>query len=264
MFVPHGGGPCFFMDWDPPDTWNKMAEYLRGIPTDVGSIPQAIILISGHWEEKVVTIQNNPSPQLLYDYYGFPEHTYQIEYSASGSSELAERIAILLDQAGISSEFDTERGFDHGVFIPLKIAFPKADIPIVQVSLRADLDPTAHIDLGKALLPLRDEGVLIIGSGMSFHNMQTMMKDVSGWHSAISESGRFDEWLTEMLTALPPDNREQSLAMWDKAPAARFAHPREEHLLPLHVVVGAAGLDKGRSMLKNIVLNSVQSAFQFG
>ena len=264
LFVPHGGGPCFFMDWDPPDLWDRMAAYLRSIPAEVGSRPLAIILISGHWEEDVVTIQNNPSPALLFDYYGFPEHTYQIKYPALGSSELADRISILLERADIPSRFDTERGFDHGVFIPLKIAFPEADIPIVQVSLRADLDPTAHIKLGKALQPLRDEGVLIIGSGMSYHNMQTMMKNMHGSHNAIPESEQFDEWLTEMLTVAPPDRRELSLAMWDKAPAARLAHPREEHLLPLHVVVGAAGLDKGRRTLRDTVLGSAQSAFQFG
>ncbi len=140
----------------------------------------------------------------------------------------------------------------------------EADIPIVQVSLCANLDPNTHIDVGKAMQPLRDEGVLIVGSGMSYHNMQTMMKNMHGSHSAISESDQFDEWLTEILTVAQPKVREQSLTMWEKAPAARLAHPREEHLLPLHVVVGAAGIDKGRKMLRDTVLGSTQSAFQFG
>jgi len=264
LFIPHGGGPCFFMDWDPPDTWERMAAYLRAIPANIGQKPKAIALISGHWEEELVTIQSNPSPSLLFDYYGFPEHTYQIKYPAPGSTQLAGRIAMLLRQAGIASELDEERGFDHGVFIPLKISFPGADIPIVQVSLCANLDPGTHINVGKALQPLRDEGVLIVGSGMSYHNMQTMMKSVRGSHGAVSESDQFDEWLTEMLTAAPPKVREESLTMWEKAPAARLAHPREEHLLPLHVVVGAAGIDKGRKMLRDTVLGSTQSAFQFG
>ena len=264
LFIPHGGGPCFFMEWDPRDTWDRMAAYLRGIPTDTGRRPDAIVLISGHWEEEFVTIQNNPSPPLLFDYYGFPESTYQIEYPAPGSIEYAERISVLLGQAGIASKFEAERGFDHGVFIPLKIAYPEADIPIVQVSLRVDLDPAAHFEIGEALQPLRNEGVLILGSGMTYHNMQTMMKNMRGSHDATRASELFDAWLTEVLTTIDPEARERALVEWERAPAARMAHPREEHLLPLHVVVGAAGPDKGRKMLQNTVLGAVQSAFQFG
>ena len=168
LFIPHGGGPCFFMNWDPPDTWHRMAEYLRRVPDDVGVRPRALVVISGHWEEKVVTIQNNSAPPLLYDYYGFPESTYQITFPAPGAPEIATRISELLKAAGIECSYDHARGFDHGVFIPLKVAFPKADVPIVQVSLLASMDPAEHIRLGQALAPLRDEGVLIIGSGMSF------------------------------------------------------------------------------------------------
>jgi len=264
LFIPHGGGPCFFMDWDPPDTWERMAAYLLGVPADIGHRPEAIVLISAHWEEEIVTIQNNPAPALVFDYYGFPEDTYRIEYPAPGSPEHATRISMLLGQAGIASRFDSERGFDHGVFIPLKIALPRADIPIVQVSLRSDLDPSAHIELGKALRPLRDEGVLIMGSGMTHHNLQTMMKNMRGSNSTTPASERFDEWLTDVLTRATPETRERSLAVWDTAPDARRAHPREEHLLPLHVIVGAAGPDKGHRMLKDSVLGTVQSAFQFG
>jgi aromatic ring-opening dioxygenase catalytic subunit (LigB family) len=133
LFIPHGGGPCFFMNWDPPDTWHRMAEYLRRVPSDVGVRPRALVVISGHWEEKVVTIQNNPAPPLLYDYYGFPESTYQITFPAPGAPEIATRISELLKASGIECTYDHARGFDHGVFIPLKVAFPKADVPIVQV-----------------------------------------------------------------------------------------------------------------------------------
>ena len=172
LFIPHGGGPCFFMNWDPPDTWHRMAEYLRRVPDDVGVRPRALVVISGHWEEEVVTIQNNPAPPLLYDYYGFPESTYQITFPAPGAPEVAARISELLKAAGIEFIYDHARGFDHGVFIPLKVAYPKADLPIVQVSLLASMDPAEHIRLGQALASLRDEGVLIIGSGMSYHNMR--------------------------------------------------------------------------------------------
>jgi aromatic ring-opening dioxygenase catalytic subunit (LigB family) len=171
LFIPHGGGPCFFMNWDPPDTWHRMAEYLRRIPEDVGERPKALVVVSGHWEEKVVTIQNNTGAPLLYDYYGFPESTYQITFPAPGAPEIAARISELLTAAGIKCTYDHARGFDHGVFIPLKVTFPKADVPIVQVSLLASMDPAEHIRLGQALAPLRDEGILIIGSGMSYHNI---------------------------------------------------------------------------------------------
>lgn len=263
LFIPHGGGPCFFMEWDPPDTWDRMAAYLRGVPTDIGRRPDAIVLFSGHWEEETVTIQHNPSPPLLFDYYGFPDSTYQIEYPAAGLPALAERISALLAQAGIASRHDTARGYDHGVFIPLKLVYPDADIPIVQVSLRADLDPAAHIALGEALRPLRDEDVLILGSGMTYHNMRTLMGNPRGGEPA-PDSESFDDWLTDVLTARDSRARKKALMEWETAPAARMAHPREEHLLPLHVVAGAAGSDPGRRMLKDTALGAVESAFQFG
>ena len=207
LFIPHGGGPCFFMDCDPPDTWERMAEYLRRVPDDVGTRPKALVVISGHWEKKVVTIQNNPAPPLLHDYYGFPQSTYQISFPAPGAPDVSARVAELLEVAGITWKYDHLRGFDHGVFIPLKVAFPRADVPIVQ---------------------------------------------------------RFDDWLEEVLTKEPPEARVAALAAWAKAPAARDAHPREEHLLPLHVVVGAAGNDPGRRTLKDVVMGAVESAFRFG
>ncbi|MEN6543456.1 class III extradiol ring-cleavage dioxygenase [Parvibaculum sp.] len=268
IFAPHGGGPCFFMEWNPPGTWDRMAAYLRQIPEDIGARPKAIVLISGHWEEEVVTIQNNTSPPLLYDYYGFPPHTYEIKFPAAGAPELSARIAALLGEAGIDWKYDHGRGFDHGVFIPLKVAFPNADVPIVQVSLLASLDAEDHIRLGQALAPLRDEGVLIIGSGMTYHNMQTMMASMRGGGVDVGSpdpgSQRFDAWLEEVLTKATPENRIDALAAWHKAPAARDAHPREEHLLPLHVAVGAAGTDPGRKTLTDVVMGAVESAFRFG
>ena len=263
LFIPHGGGPCFFMNWDPPDTWHRMAEYLRQVPDDVGERPRALVVISGHWEEKVVTIQNNPAPSLLYDYYGFPESTYQITFPAPGAPEIATRIFKLFKAAGIECAYDHARGFDHGVFIPLKVAFPKADVPIVQVSLLATMDPAEHIRLGQALAPLRDEGVLIIGSGMSYHNMRTFKSHMRGNNGRAPDVGsqRFDDWLEQVLTRTKPNERVAGLTHWDKAPAARDAHPREEHLLPLHVAVGAAGNDPGRRMLKDVVMGAVEFGF---
>jgi aromatic ring-opening dioxygenase catalytic subunit (LigB family) len=155
LFIPHGGGPCFFMDWDPPDTWVRMAKYLRGVPADVGARPKAVVVISGHWEEKIATIQSNPAPPLFYDYYGFPPSTYAITFPAPGAPALAQRIAELLSAEKIAWKYDNVRGFDHGVFIPLKVVFPRADLPIVQVSLLASMDPAEHIRLGQALARLR-------------------------------------------------------------------------------------------------------------
>lgn len=267
MFIPHGGGPCFFMDWDPPDTWTHMADYLRHVPEEVGVRPKALVVISGHWEEHVVTIQNNPAPPLLYDYSGFPPSTYQIKFPAPGAPEVSARVAELLGAAGIPWTYDRERGFDHGVFIPLKVAFPHADVPIVQVSLLASMNAAEHIRIGLALKPLRDENVLIVGSGMSYHNMRTLMASMRGGangRGADPGSQRFDDWLDEVLTKATPDERIAAMSAWDKAPAARAAHPREEHLLPLHVVVGAAGNDPGRRTLKDVVMGAVELAFRFG
>ena len=265
LFMPHGGGPCFFMDWDPPDHWDEMANYLRGVPDDVGQTPRAIVVISGHWEERAVTVQNNPAPDLLFDYYGFPDSTYQLEYPAPGAPRVSERIVDLLAESGIESRQDSQRGFDHGVFIPLKVAFPEANIPVVQLSLRADLDPAGHIAIGRALEPLRDEGVLIAGSGLSYHNMNTMMRNMrGGGGAAVPGSKVFDDWLTAAVANPDPEARDRALIAWERAPAAREAHPREEHFLPLHVVAGAAGGDIGKKTYGGSVLGSIQSAYQFG
>ena len=264
IFIPHGGGPCFFMDWNPPDTWNKMSDYLQRIPADVGQKPKAMVVISGHWEEPAVTVQTNPAPPLLFDYYGFPDHTYKLEYAAPGSPELALRLEGLLAESGIRTTTDSERGFDHGVFIPLKLAFPDADIPIVQISMRADLDPAFHITVGEALQPLRDEGVLILGSGLTYHNMQTMMRNIKAGGGEAPGAAAFDRWLTETVTAPDYRVRNRNLVNWEQAPSARDAHPREEHFIPLHVVAGAAGPDVGRKMLEDTVLGAAESAFQFG
>jgi len=264
IFIPHGGGPCFFMEWNPSDTWNRQAEYLRGIPKAIGQKPKAILIISGHWEERVVTVQTNPTPPLYFDYHGFPPHTYELTYPAPGDTNLSERVLGLLSAVGIEANTNSKRGYDHGVFIPLKVAFPDADIPIVQLSLRADLDPAAHIAIGEALLPLRDEEVLIIGSGNTYHNMGKMMRAMRGPSSGVIEGQDFDNWLSNAVCDPNPDIRNQKLANWADAPGGKDAHPREEHLLPLHVVAGAAGTDRGVKTLEDHVLGGIESAYQFG
>lgn len=263
LFIPHGGGPCFFMDWTPPDTWNHLRAFLARLSASLPATPKALLVISAHWEAPVFTFQTHPAPGLLYDYYGFPPHTYRLSWPAPGAPALAERAADLLAAAGIAADFDGQRGFDHGVFVPLKIAFPEATIPCVQMSLEAGLDPEAHLAAGRALAPLRDDGVLLIGSGNSFHNMQALMAGMSGRAQGVTGLD-FDAWLSEAATHPEPQERHRRLIAWASADGARHAHRREEHLMPLHVVAGAAGADRGRKTLEDHVIGAVESAYQFG
>ena len=260
LFIPHGAGPCFFMDWSPADTWNGMAQFLQGLAATLPARPRAIVLVSGHWQTPGFSVTASAQPGLIYDYSGFPAHTYQLDYPAPGAPELAARIVQRIEDAGLSGSMEAQRGFDHGVFIPLKLVFPAADIPVVQLSLRADLDPGAHIALGAALAGLRAEGVLIVGSGMSFHNMR-------GYGDAryTAPSEAFDDWLTAAVQAQPLQ-RNDALRHWSQAPFAHHCHPagHEEHLMPLLVAAGAAGQDPGRKIYSQQVLKTQLSAFRFG
>ncbi len=195
LFIPHGAGPCFFMDWTrgPADTWDKTAAWLKGLVAGLPERPKAE---------------------------------------------------------------DPQRGYDHGVFVPLKLATPEADIPVVQLSLRAGLDPEAHLAAGRALAPLRDEGVLILGSGMSWHNMR-------GFSPAFTaKSEAFDAWLAEALA--DPARRDEAIRRWDQAPYAREAHPREEHLAPLFMAAGAAAGEPGRLAFRDIAMDVAISGYEFG
>ncbi|MEZ0262733.1 MAG: class III extradiol ring-cleavage dioxygenase [Alphaproteobacteria bacterium] len=257
-FIPHGGGPCFFMEWNPPHTWDKMGAWLSSVSGDVGAVPKAILLVSAHWEEEDFTVTAGAAPALIYDYHGFPAHTYELEYPAPGAPALAARVVRLLADAGLTAKQDAARGFDHGMFIPLKLMYPDAAIPVVQLSLKTGLDPATHIAAGRALAALRDEGVLIVGSGMSYHNLPKFFRGGDN-----PDSRAFDGWLTQAATA-PQAQREALLANWAQAPAARLCHPREEHLLPLMVAAGAAGADAGRQSLRDTVMGIAISGYRFG
>ncbi len=258
VFLPHGAGPCFFMDWTrgPADTWDKTAAWLRGLVADLPERPKAILVVSGHWEEPQFTVGSSAKPPMLFDYYGFPEETYRLRFDAPGSPALATRVRELLAGAGFPTGEDAERGYDHGVFVPLLLATPDADIPVVQLSLRGDLDPAAHLAAGRALRSLRDEGVLIVGSGMSWHNMRGFSPAFTG------KSEAFDGWLTQAL--LDPARRDAALAHWEQAPFAREAHPREEHLAPLFVAAGAASGEPGRRVFSDHAMDVALSAYTFG
>lgn len=264
LFIPHGGGPCFFMDpmpGAPADLWDKMAAYLRGIADAVGQRPKAVLVISGHWEVERPTVNVAPKPELLYDYYGFPEHTYRLTYPAPGSPEVASRVRELLEAAGIATGEDATRGLDHGVFIPFKLIYPDADIPVVQLSLQADLDAAAHLAIGRAIEPLRDEGVLIVGSGMSYHNLRVFF---GVQPEADKLAGAFDDWLTDAVTDPDAASRDAKLEAWHTAPGGRFSHPRSEHLIPLMVAAGAAGADVGHRTYSDKLFGKALSGYQFG
>lgn len=264
IFLPHGGGPCFFMDWTwgPADTWKATQTYLESIAGSLPEKPKALLVISGHWEEPAFTASAAAKPELIFDYSGFPEHTYRLTWPAPGDPDLAHRVAELLRAAGLPSDVSSTRGYDHGVFVPLKVAFPDADIPVVTLSLavRRDgsYDPELHLAAGRALAPLRDEGVLILGSGMSFHNLRGFMRPES-----LQASNDFDAWLTKAVEA-PPAERDGLLKLWENAPYARFSHPREEHLIPLMVTAGAAGADLGQRVFTDEPMGVRISAYRFG
>lgn len=261
LYIPHGGGPCFFMNPPPgpAGTWTAMEAFLRLLPTLVGIVPRALLVVTAHWEESVCSVQGAERPGMLYDYYGFPDYTYELKYEAPGEPQLAERVKELLTGAGIQARIDPNRGFDHGTFVPLMVSFPRADLPVVQLSLRSDLDPAAHIAIGRALQPLRKEGVLIIGSGSSYHNLGLFFSQRGNKDAKL-----FDDWLTETVSQNNTERRNEGLVNWARAPGASSAHPREEHLLPLHVCAGAAGPDQGSRCHHESLLGKAISAYRFG
>jgi len=233
IFLPHGGGPLPLLN---EPSHKGIISFLLSLSKRVHR-PKAILLISAHWEESIATVSSSPKPSMIYDYGGFPEESYSIQYPAIGDVELATRVKLLLTTRNIPVRLDAERGFDHGTFVPLKLIYPKADIPVVQLSLLKNLNAQAHIDLGKAIASLSEENILIIGSGSSFHNLSLMRQPHP---EAEMRAQAFDVWLNSILKE---DSyiQEQALTNWDSvAPYARFCHPKEEHLLPLHVCLGAA------------------------
>jgi aromatic ring-opening dioxygenase catalytic subunit (LigB family) len=259
VFLPHGGGPWPFVDSriGSKAEQAELASYLRSVASVPKAPPKAVLVISAHWEESVPTVTTSAKPPLLFDYYGFPPESYQLTWPAPGEPALARRVRELLGGAGFESAENSERGFDHGTFVPLKLAYPDANVPTVQLSLVRGLDPKQHLALGRALSPLRDEGVFIIGSGMTYHNLRAFGPQ----SSKVAEA--FDGWLRESVP-LPQSDRDQRLCDWESAPSARLAHPREEHLLPLMVIAGAAGADRAQLPYSGKILDLRLSAYHFG
>ena len=236
-FISHGGGPW---PWVPQmrTRFATLETSLRQMVADHGEKPRAILMISGHWEENNVAVMGAAKPTMLYDYSGFPPDTYSITYDAPGAPDLAARTCDLLASAGIAAYVDPERGFDHGTFSVMEVMYPAADVPLFQVSMLTSYDPAAHLAIGRALAPLRDEGVMIIGSGLSFHNLPLMFNADAG----RVPSAQFDDWLHDAMMA-DPVTRSQAVIDWESAPAARICHTNEDHLEPLFVALGAAEHD---------------------
>jgi aromatic ring-opening dioxygenase catalytic subunit (LigB family) len=256
-YIPHGGGPWPFMPERAAEL-GSLTAFLRGLIADSGTTPRAIVVISGHWEEPVPTVSARSDYSMFYDYYGFPEHTYELQYPAPGSPDVAREVADALAAAGIPSASEDSRGYDHGVFVPFMLVDPEATIPVVPLSLVEGLNAEQHLAIGRALAPLRRDNVLIVGSGMSFHNLRALFSGGS-----LARAGNFDEWLNEAVTG-DPAQRDARLAAWASAPDARFAHPREEHLIPLMVVAGAAEGEPATRVYNDDIMGAATSGFRFG
>ena len=237
LFLSHGGGPLPLLG---DEGHVEMVSCLRKITAKFPK-PSAILVVSAHWEEKIPTITSGARPPLIYDYYGFPEESYSIQYPCPGEPILAKKTYKVLKNANVNARLDEQNGFDHGLFVPLKIMYPKADIPCIQLSLVNNLDPMIHINLGRALQGLDYDNLLVIGSGFSFHNMRAFFAPATNESKAQNES--FERWLLDTCSNPSIDEKERTkrLVQWSKSPYARYCHPREEHLLPLHVCYGLAG-----------------------
>ena len=196
VYVSHGGGPWPFMDLGPAKqaAMKPLADYLGALVLGLPQRPRAVLMVSAHWEEPVATLMTSPHPPMLYDYYNFPASTYALQWPAPGATDLAPTVSAMLGRAGFEVRSDPNRGFDHGTFVPMMLALPKADLPVLQLSLLQDMDPSRHLALGEALAPLRDEGVLLLGSGNSYHNMRGF-----GQASSSAPSKAFDDWLVEAV-----------------------------------------------------------------
>ncbi|MDQ1010203.1 4,5-DOPA dioxygenase extradiol [Streptomyces sp. V4I23] len=248
LYLSHGAPPLA----DDPVWPGELAAWSAGLPR-----PRAILVVSAHWEEAPLALGATVTVPLVYDFWGFPEHYYQVRYEAPGAPELAESVRKLLRRAGTPVQDVPDRGLDHGAYVPLVEMFPGADIPVLQISMPT-LDPGRLLEIGRRLAPLRDEGVLIIGSGFFTHNLAALRHaGTPGW------STEFDDWGRRALAAADVD---ALLDFENKAPAGRIAHPRTEHFAPLFVTLGAAQdeLGTGRSVIDGFWMGLAKRSVQFG
>ncbi|XP_075989348.1 uncharacterized protein LOC142985201 [Anticarsia gemmatalis] len=243
MFVNHGGGPLPLLgDKDHAELTSFLRDEVKK-HINFKEI-KAIILVTAHWQEKVVKISSAKHHDLYFDYYGFPPESYKYRYDAPGDPELAERIHEVLKSAGINSKLDPERGWDHGVFVPMMLINPAANIPIVQISVLTNQDAEQHYKLGQALYEFRKEGIAVLGSGMSYHNMREFMY---GRDKSQVVNKDFDDFLNKVCTADNEEERKEGLISWRKQKGATESHPMHaaEHFMPLVVIAGAGGPKAG-------------------
>ncbi len=228
IFVSHGA-PTLPLDDIPA------RDFLRGLGAALPR-PKAILVASAHWETAAPAVSLATKPETIHDFTGFPRELYAISYPAPGAPDVAAKAAALLDAAGIATAGDAGQGLDHGAWVPLMLAYPDAKIPVAQIAIQPQLGPAHHIAVGRALAPLRSEGVLIVGSGGAVHNLRALAWQGS---DAIEPWARdFDDWLGAKLEA----GDEAALADYRaQAPNARQAHPRDEHLIPVFLAYGAGG-----------------------
>ncbi|MGW9449952.1 dioxygenase family protein [Streptomyces sp. NPDC055632] len=252
LYLSHGAPPLA----DDPVWPGELAAWSAELPR-----PKAILMVSAHWEEAPLALGATETVPLVYDFWGFPEHYYRVAYAAPGAPALAEGVRKLLRAPGTPVQDIPDRGLDHGAYVPLVEMFPDADVPVLQISLPT-LDPRRLMDVGRRLAPLRDEGVLIVGSGFFTHNLAALRHPgggVPGW------SAEFDAWGHEALAARDVD---ALLDFERKSPAGRLAHPRTEHFAPLFVTMGAADaagdLDAERSVIDGFWMGLAKRSVQFG
>lgn len=255
-FLCHGGGPWPWLQGHLRDMLRTLEHGLLDVPRQLAQRPQAILVVSAHWEAPVFTVTSSEAPGMVYDYVGFPRETYNISYPSPGSPSLAARVVQLLQQAGCAAAADPRYGYDHSTFSILQTMYPQADIPVVQMSLHASMDPALHLRAGAALAPLRDENVLIIGSGMTCHERGPEMAQASV---------PFEAWVRQAVMQESAALRHAALAQWESAPYARLVHPHEDHLLPLMVAAGAAQDDAATCIYRELLMGFIaSSSFRFG
>jgi 4,5-DOPA dioxygenase extradiol len=248
VYLSHGAPPLA----DDPVWPGELAAWSAELPK-----PSAVLVVSAHWEDAPLALGSVRTVPLVYDFRGFPEHYYQVEYAAPGAAGLARSVRGLLESAG-SPVQDTDRGLDHGAYVPLVEMYPDVDVPTLQISLPT-LNPAKLMDLGRKLAPLRDEGVLIMGSGFFTHNLRAIARD----GSASAVMAEFDDWGNRALAAGDVDSL---LDFERKSPSGRYAHPRTEHFAPLFVALGAAEADLAdqRSVIDGFWLGLSKRSVQFG
>lgn len=248
LFVSHGA-PTLIGEEIPA------RDFLAGLGRALAR-PTAIVVATAHWETDRPALSAAARPETIHDFYGFPEALYRLRYPAPGAPALAEEAVAALARDGIGASVDPDRGFDHGVWSPLLLMYPEADIPVVSLSVQPRRSPAEHIAVGRALASLRERGVLVMGSGGAVHNLGALARGSQG--AAPDWATRFDEWLAQAFT----DGDVESLANYrEVAPHARQAHPRDEHLMPAFVAFGAGGPQaRGRRLHRSFAHGSISMA----